>query len=50
VTTGARHLGQRRAINLLQEHPDPELEETLRGRLQAFSPSSCTPPEAIDGG
>ncbi len=43
-------LTEQRAIDLLQEHPQPELEKTLRERLQAFSPSSCTPPETKEGG
>lgn len=37
-------LAEQRAIDLLQEHPNEELEKVLRARLQAFSPSSCTPP------
>jgi Protein of unknown function (DUF1570) len=37
-------LAEQRAIDLLQEHPNEELEKALRARLVAFSPSSCTPP------
>lgn len=37
-------LTEQRAIDLLQEHPNPTLEKSLRGRLQAFSPSACVPP------
>jgi tetratricopeptide (TPR) repeat protein len=37
-------LAEQRAIDLLQEHPNVELEKELRARLKAFSPSSCTPP------
>jgi tetratricopeptide (TPR) repeat protein len=37
-------LAEQRALDLLQEHPNEALEKELRARLQAFSPSSCTPP------
>jgi tetratricopeptide (TPR) repeat protein len=39
-------LAEQRAIDLLQEHPNPDLEKQLRARLKAFTPSSCTPPAA----
>lgn len=38
-------LAEQRAIDLLQEHPEPELEKTLRARLAAFGRESCQPPE-----
>jgi hypothetical protein len=37
-------LTQKRALDLLQEHPNEALEKELRERLQAFTPESCTPP------
>jgi tetratricopeptide (TPR) repeat protein len=37
-------LAEQRAIDLLQEHPNPKLEKVFRARLQAFSENSCTPP------
>jgi tetratricopeptide (TPR) repeat protein len=34
---------EQRAIDLLAEHPDEEMEKVLRARLAAFSPTSCAP-------
>jgi tetratricopeptide (TPR) repeat protein len=36
-------LAEQRAIDLLAEHPDEEMEKMLRERLKGFSPTSCTP-------
>ena len=36
-------LAEQRAIDLLQEHPDEDLESVLRARLATFSPTSCSP-------
>lgn len=36
-------LAEQRAIELLREHPDEDLETVLRARLAAFSPTSCSP-------
>ncbi|WP_163994873.1 DUF1570 domain-containing protein [Pyxidicoccus caerfyrddinensis] len=38
-------LAERRAIDLLQEHRQPELEKVLRSRLAALGRESCQPPE-----
>ena len=40
-------LAEQRAIDLLQEHPDPQLEKSLRERLRAFSPTACVPPPIL---
>jgi tetratricopeptide (TPR) repeat protein len=37
-------LAEQRAIDLLQEHPEPEFEKELRERLAAFGRQSCQPP------
>jgi tetratricopeptide (TPR) repeat protein len=34
---------QQRALDMLAEHPDEELEKALRARLKDFTPTSCTP-------
>jgi hypothetical protein len=36
-------LAEQRAIDLLQEHPDEELENMFRARLATFSSTSCAP-------
>jgi hypothetical protein len=36
-------LAEQRAIELLREHRDEDLETVLRARLAAFSPTSCSP-------
>jgi tetratricopeptide (TPR) repeat protein len=36
---------EQRAIDLLQENPEPELEKQLRSRLAAFGREPCQPPE-----